>query len=478
MNLLEKIKNYFKKGVIKWNMKKEVTELNEAKIIALINKHRKSEQYEWAIKGQRYYEGKQDYQDATTKYKSLEKPDHRLSHAFYRNQINEKVSYSFSKEASIVSLTDADVTVVNEALGRDFNYILSQLAEEASNKGMGWLHVYIDEEGLLKFFVPQSEEMVPIWKDYRNNELDALIRVYKKEVFVNNQFKFVEQVEVWTTTETKVYRFENNQLVYLNEVSDFSINGNPYKWDKIPFIAFRNNRNCTTDLQIVKSLIDNYDLTRSETANYVQEVKNLIWAIKGYSGDPTNLDEINRQINHYRIVVLDADDEEGSDLKAYNPNVDIQALREHAEQAKRDLIESAGAVHKDLDKFGSAPSGVALKQLYSGLELKCTQLENEFKRAFKQVLFFVNGYLSIGKAGIDINDISIVFNHDMTIDEAVIIDNCVKSQGLISQKTIISNHPWVSDVDSELESLEQQSEEHNQATTDEAVIEEDEQQEE
>ena len=81
------------------------------------------------------------------------------------------------------------------------------------------------------------------------------------------------------------------------------------------------------------------------------------------------------------------------------PQMDITALREHYEQLKRDLIEDGQSVNKDLDKFGSAPSGVALKFMYSGLDLKCNLMETEFRMGFEMLLWFVDEYLKLTGRG-------------------------------------------------------------------------------
>lgn len=42
------------------------------------------------------------------------------------------------------------------------------------------------------------------------------------------------------------------------------------------------------------------------------------------------------------------------------------------------------------------------------------------------------------------------------MNESEVIDNCTKSQGLLSDETVISMHPWVDDVQAELDRLEKQ----------------------
>ena len=86
-------------------------------------------------------------------------------------------------------------------------------------------------------------------------------------------------------------------------------------------------------------------------------------------------------------------------MDTLTPQMDITALREHYEQLKRDIAEDGQAVDKDPDKYGNSPSGVALRFMYAGLDLKCNLMENEFKLGFEQLLFFVDEYLKITGKG-------------------------------------------------------------------------------
>ncbi|ENZ9525258.1 phage portal protein, partial [Clostridioides difficile] len=66
-------------------------------------------------------------------------------------------------------------------------------------------------------------------------------------------------------------------------------------------------------------------------------------------------------------------------------------------------------------------------------------------------------YLKIsGSKSYDYKSVQITFNHSMIINESEKIDMAKKSIGIISDETIVSNHPWVEDVNDELERLKKQ----------------------
>jgi SPP1 family phage portal protein len=108
------------------------------------------------------------------------------------------------------------------------------------------------------------------------------------------------------------------------------------------------------------------------------------------------------------------------------------------------------------DKLVNAQSGVALRFLYSLLDLKCDKLERSFKVSIRRVLYFISEYLRIfqGKS-YDYNEIKITINRDMIANTAEQIDNCAKSKGIISDKTILENHPFVNSLDEELKRIEE-----------------------
>ena len=159
-----------------------------------------------------------------------------------------------------------------------------------------------------------------------------------------------------------------------------------------------------------------------------------------------------RDLAYYRAIKLDAD--EDADADTLEPTLNIEAAKEHWETLKKDIFDFGQGVDENRDKLGNAPSGIALRFMYAGLDLKCNALEDSFKWAFEQLLFFVNKYMEITKQSVSDKEISIIFNRDIAINESQAITDCQNSKGIISDKTIIANHPWVEDVEQEIKQIE------------------------
>ena len=97
--------------------------------------------------------------------------------------------------------------------------------------------------------------------------------------------------------------------------------------------------------------------------------------------------------------------------------------------------------------------------MYSDIDLDANGMETEFQAAFEDLLFFVNAHLAnTGVGNFDGEDVAVIFNRDILINETEAIDNCGKSKGIISDETIVKQHPWVDDPEEELARLKAEKE--------------------
>ena len=129
---------------------------------------------------------------------------------------------------------------------------------------------------------------------------------------------------------------------------------------------------------------------------------------------------------------------------------------------RANLIEFGQGVDFQTDKFGSAPSGIALKFLYGNLDLKANKLKNKAIVAIQELLQFI---IDFYKLKVDIKDISITFNFNRMMNDLEQSQIGAQSQYL-SKETIVTHHPWVDDPNAELERIEHEQMEYNQQLPD------------
>ena len=155
--------------------------------------------------------------------------------------------------------------------------------------------------------------------------------------------------------------------------------------------------------------------------NMQEDARNTILVIKNYDGQ--NLGEFRRNLATYGAIKVryDEDTKGGVETLEINPNqMNIQSM-------------------------------------YSDIDLDANDMETELQAAFADILWFVNCHLAnTGQGDFFGEDVNIIFNRDMLMDESSIIANCRQSVGILSDETIISQHPWIDDVQQELERLAKQ----------------------
>lgn len=420
------------------------------------------------LKGESYYKAENDVLDRNIlRYENNipvvddAKSNNKLSHAFMHTLVDEKVNYLLIKPFTLKCDDKSYLKVIQDTLGKRFQKKLFQLGVECSNKGIAWLHIYINSEGEFKQIKIPSEQVIPLWDDNDHEKLQALIRYYNIEVYEGKEKEVITKVEYWTSEKVEYFLMQNEKIVidadrYLdtenNYEGHFAVQGIATSWESVPFIPFKNNDFELPDLKFVKSLVDNYDITRSDIANLLEEIKNIIYILKGYDGE--DLGEFVRNLAYYHGIKLDADENVGVEKIENNLNVD--AAEKHYQQLKRDIYHFGQGADKYSDKLGDCPSGLALKFMYSGLDLKCNAMEDNFRWAFEQLMYFVNKYLEITAQAVAADEISIIFNRDITTNESQVITDCKNSKGVISDKTIIANHPWVVNFDGEMSQIEEE----------------------
>ena len=420
------------------------------------------------LTGQRYYEGDADILGRKRmvvgedgKLVEVENlANNKLVHNFVRKLVDQKVGYLLGLPMTVQTTNEAYQKQLNQTFDRAFMRTLKNLGKEAINKGKAWLMVYYDQDGRLSFKLMPSEEIIPLWRDAAHMELDAVIRVYEVETFEGVTKRIVTKVEFWNREGIRRYILENGLLIPDVEVgeyaphvtlvqSDGSVQG--YNWQKVPFVCFKYNDEELPLVKFVKSLVDDYDKHTSDNSNNLEDLPNSIYVLRNYDG--TNLGEFRRNLSIYRAVKLSDD----GGVDTINLEIDTEAHKAHIEQLRKDIYEFGRGVDTQAERFGGDRSGVALKFLYADLDMDANILETEFQASLEQLRWFIDQHLA-NTTGADYSgeQVDFIFNRDIIINESDVINNAKSSVGIISDETIIANHPWVTNVQSELERIEAQ----------------------
>lgn len=427
-----------------------------------IEKHKKNKSS--IVEGVMYYFGKGDitkrviymYDENGNKVVDETATNNKIASGWHKLLVDQKVSYLVGDPITIASKSGKDITAIQETLGEEFEDILPELVKNASNKGREWLHPYIDEEGNFDYIIIPAEEFIPIYEDNTKKRLTAGIRYYQLD-------DEVTKIEVWDTEQVTYYEMIKGEIYLdvnepVNPAPHFYYGSNGYGWGKVPFIEFANNEERVSDLAFYKSYIDSYDLLVSDVANTLEDIQSLILVLKGYEG--TDLVEFLVNLKKYKAV--NVGDEPGSGVDALKAEVPVDAVRTQLDRLTQDIFNFGQGVNSSPDKFGNAPSGVAIKNLYSLLDMKASVLERKFAKGLEKFIWFICEYLSIsGKGDFDYKDITFTFNKALLVNELEMVQMAQQSMGVISHQTILENHPWVKDPNEEKKRLEEEQDEYS-----------------
>ena len=386
-----------------------------------------------------------------------------MNHDFFGLMVDEKINYLLGKEPTIESENESYTAAILEILGKSYLYDLQYLAREASIKAIAWMQFYIDDMGKPKLMTIPSEEVIPVWTDKRHIELDMLIRRYPVTFYEGIMKKLVYKLEIYD--KEHVYFYEEVDGVirldaekYLNidddqEYGHLMVDGKPYNMGKVPFVWCKNNAAEKSDLIKVKDLIDKYNDNRQRQDAVLEDFKNFLINVKNYSGGDSNEASLKSMLQK-RMIFTDGD----GGVEILTPNIDTAANDSHNQTLKDDIILFGQSVDRNKMTTGNSASGVALKMLYAGLDLKCNGLESELNMMFDNLQYFIKDYLKLINVKVDdADDVNIIFNRDISINESESINMCKASVGVISTRTIVSNHPWVTDLEDELQALEDEN---------------------
>lgn len=443
-----------------------------------IEKWKGSPQRVMQIKGFLYYEGDHDIirrkrtmigEDG--KLEVVENlPNNRVVDNQYAKMVNQKANYLLGQPFVIDGENTQYIELLKKVFNRKFMKTLKNAGKAAYNGGIAWLYPYYNEQGEFSFRLFPAYEILPYWKDDEHTILDFFIRLYVVVGYEGVTRKLIEKVEVYDLDGVHKFILDGGKLipdVVNNEeadsphvmVTDAQGNVTGFNWSRIPLIPIKTNEQEIPLLKRVKSLQDGINVMLSDFENNMQEdARNTILVLKNYDGQ--NLGEFRKNLATYGAVKVRYDGDTKGGVETLEITVNAENYKAIVEIFKKALIENAMGYDAKDDRLSGNPNQMNIQSMYSDIDMDANDTEAEIQAAFDDILWFVNCHLAnTGQGDFEGNEVDIVFNRDMLMNESEIIDNCSKSQGLLSDETIIANHPWVDDPQLELERLKKQKEE-------------------
>lgn len=425
------------------------------------------------LKGAMYYEGEQDI--LTRKRTVIGEggelqevtnlPNNRIIDNQYAKLVNQKTNYLFGQPFVVSADNTAYLECLKQVFNKKFMRNIKKAGKYMLNTGIAWIYPNYDASGQLSFKVFPGYEILPFWEDDEKTRARLAVRVYKTDEYTAAGRKAeIERAEVYTPQ--GVYRFIlNGESLESDNISPYSTYVNTdsdnYNWGRIPLVPLKYHEG-TPLIKRIKSLQDGINIMLSDFENNMQEdARNTILVIKNYDGQ--DLGEFRQKLALYGAVKVRSNDSEKGGVDTLEVKVNVDNYKAIIEIFKKALIENGMGYDAKDDRMSGNPNQMNIQSMYSDIDLDANDMETELQAAFEDLLWFVKAHLSnMGLGDFEDEEATITFNRDILINETEAIESCVKSVGILSDETIIEQHPWVDDVQKELERIKKQKEEQVQ----------------
>lgn len=456
----------------------EVMELEQVK--KLINEAESSRKYRRYVKkgrtAERYAECKNDIlrkRRGGKRSDFFRKGNHKIASPFFRQILIQKSSYIFGFSVVIDVGNDLINQQIKEILGPQWSKNLKKLCDVVSMWGDGWIQYWIDENNEFRYgVITHSEDVITGWGGLLDEQLIYSIKRVMNWIDPETAEKW-NLYELWTEDKCSFYRYpatgelddleeEKHAVSFDADTNEFTEeNFIPHDYGEVPFIYFRNNSMALNDLVGIKESIDAYDEARSSLADDIQDCDETVLVLSNNGNQDagdfwSNLSQ-NRLIN---LVSDPIDGPEGkSDIRLLAIEPPIAAKQLSMQVNKDDIQDLGGIVDPSPESIGNA-SGEAIKHTYNLLELKACQLEDEFRIGINRLVEAICKYL--GYTIPQGQEIKQTWKRTRINNDTELINNVSTSVGILSNDTLIKNHPWAEE--DELDKIAQEKvQQRNQA---------------
>lgn len=431
--------NNYKKSVNYYENKTDITTRNDGK--PKLNK-----------------EGKKD---------PLRSADNRIPSNFYQLLVDQEAGYVASVFPDIDVGKDSDNKKIIDVLGDDRALTLNALLVDSSNAGRGWLHYWIDEDNNFRYGIIQPDQITPVYATTLDNKLLGVLRSYKQ--LDPDSGKYFTVHEYWTDKEAQFFKTSttNSEIIEpYNIITSYDLSAGyetgqsntlKHNFGRVPFIEFPKNKYRLPELNKYKGLIDAYDDIYNGFINDLDDVQTVILVLTNYGG--ASLKQFMSDLREYKsIKINNAGNGDKSGVDKLQIDIPVEA-RDDALKITRDNIFLFGQGIDPANFESSNASGVAIKMLYSHLELKAAKTQTYFEHAINELVRAIMRYLNFSDA--DKRHISQHWTRTKVEDSLTKAQIVSTVANYSSKEAVAKANPIVDDWQQELKDLAKDREEND-----------------
>ena len=316
----------------------------------------------------------------------------------------------------------------------------SSLLKNGLVAGVGYELAYLDEMAQQRFKILDSKEVIPIYRNNLEEELIAAVRMYSANDIEDTSKTFVD---VYTDKEILHYK---SDITF----SDFTLlEARPHYYGQVPITVFELNKERKSIFDRIISLQDAYNKLLSASVDDEEAFVDAYMVLVGYNADSEDIEQMKKD----RVLLLD---EEGAASYLTKTN-DDSAVNELLDRINKQILKIAKCPDFTDEAFGTS-SGIAIRYKLTGMENNAATIESNLRKALQKRLELISAIQKLTTDELGWRDIEIVFTRNLPINYLEQAQLVNQLRGLVSDKTLLAQLPFVKDVDKELELLAKQNE--------------------
>lgn len=412
----------------------------------LICKHRAAAERFHELK--RYYEGKHkilDEEDRENRLVCNHAKDitDTASSYFIGNPVTYKSDQDINALMDALELAGADETDGDNGL-------------DLSIYGRAYEYIYTGEEDadlVMKNLPPESTFMV--FDD--TIEQRELFGVY---YYVWKDDSDKESKTFIATVLTKNYKYVLN-IQDASGPQKLTEEARPHHVGEVPLIEYRNNKLAIGDYELQIPLIDAYNALMSDRVTDKEQFIDSILALYGSllsdedaeeTGDHKGGEKAMKHLKKEKLLELPADAKAEYLTRTFDES-GVEILKKALEQ---DIHKFSHIPCMTDESFGGNVSGVAMEFKLLGME-NITKIKTRYyKKGLRKRLRIFCNFLALHQVYVDPSGITPVFTRAMPKNLLEISQIVSNLWGKVSRKTLLSQIPFVDDVDEELKAVEEE----------------------
>lgn len=345
----------------------------------------------------------------------------------------QDITYTSPNDISAI----VDILSYNDVRTED-----SELLKQALIYGRSFEINYIDEDGKQRFKVLDTRQCIPVCDNTLNQNLLCVIRFYPIDQFdVSNGYN----VDIYYTDRIEHYTMNTGftTLRFIGEEQHF--------YHQVPVTVFSLNPEEKSIFDKIMGLQDAYNTLLSSEVDDFEAFCDAYLVLKNVTATADDVAEMKEK----RVIVLPyAAQGVDPDASFLNKNISDTQIENMLTNIDEQIHKISNSPDFTDEAFGTS-SGVAMKYKLLGFENTAGAIAANMTKALQKRLELICEILNLTSGEQMWRDVEITFTRNLPVDLAETANLVNTLKGTVSDRTLLSLLPFVSDIDKELEMVEE-----------------------